>query len=231
MIDSMAPVDRMLQSHPVVFNEREMRSVMIRVGIYIGVACIAGLAFLIGYGPSWVIGYFLLVWLGGWLANTLALTEWTIAGGELGRRRWFSRPGSRPTLIMGLGPHVECVHETRGRWRVWPGGAAIDLLPGQAARLATAMEAAGVRIDDRRGEWVRRHRLLDAAGLLAYAGAFVAEFVAIAIGALARPLGAVLVAAGIAGLLAGLLIEVLPWEFRERPARPTTADEAGGRRR
>jgi len=198
------------------------------VAIYVGVACVGGLAFLIGYGPSWVVGYFLLVWLGGWLANTLAITEWTVAGHQLGRRRWLSRPGSRPASIMELGPHVECVHETRVRWRVWPGGASIDLLPGQAARFAFAMEGADVRVYDWRRDWSRRHRLLGAAGLLAYAGAFVAEFVAIAIGGLDRPLGAVLVAAGIAGLLAGVLIDVLPWELRDRFARPSPADEARG---
>jgi hypothetical protein len=96
-------------------------------------------------------------------------TEWTVAGGKLLRRKWLSRPGGEPRVLMPLGPEAEIVHESRTRWRVWPDGSAIDVMwPRQASRFVGAVAGAGARVDDFRGDWGREHPRLNRAAILAY---------------------------------------------------------------
>jgi len=130
---------------PARFNERTVRAVARRVGWYIVVACAGTIAFARDFGwPNPGLAYWLFLWFVGWLSNTLAITEWTIAGHELSSRRWFSWPSSKASKIMDLGPDVEAVHETRHRWRVWPNSIVVE--PWRAGRLVEAMEQADVRI-------------------------------------------------------------------------------------
>jgi uncharacterized RDD family membrane protein YckC len=192
------------------------------VGWYVTVAGVGGLAFALGYGwPNWMLAYWLSLWLVGWLSNTLAATEWTIAGRELRRRRWFSWPGSKPSAVMPLGPEVEIVHVAWSRWRIWPGGYAIDVRPWQTSRLVGPMERADVRVDDWRGDWSRRHRLLNAFGVLGYVGGAIAIIVVIALGGL-RPgsvVSFVAFVASISALLLGLTIDFLPWGMGKAAAQ------------
>lgn len=217
MIDVIGAADQ-----PVRFNERTGRGVLRRVGWYAAVACVGGLAFAMGYGwPSWVLAYWLSLWLVGWLSNTLAATEWTIAGRELRRRRWRSWPGSKLSAPMELGPQVEIIHVAWSRWRIWPGGYAVDVQPWQTKRLVAAMERAGVRVDDWRGAWSRRHRLLNILGVLGYCGGAVAIVLVIAFGGL-RPgsvVSFVVFGASIGGLVLGLAIDYLPWKTNRSSAR------------
>jgi len=196
------------------------------VGWYVAVAGVGGLAFALGYGwPNWMLAYWLSLWLVGWLSNTLAATEWTVAGRELCRRRWFSWPGSEPSAVMELGPQVECVHVAWSRWRIWPGGYAFDVEPWQTSRFVGAMERADVRVNDWRGDWSQRHRLLNAFGVLGYCGGAIAIIVVIALGGL-RPGGVVsfvAYGASVGALVLGLAIDFLPWKMR----RPE-AQDAGG---
>ncbi len=222
MIDSRGSSDE-----PVRFNERTGRAVLARVGWYVAVACAGGVAFARVFGWSnWGL-YWLFPWFVGWLSSTLKATEWTIAGHELRRRRWLSRPGSEPSTVMDLGPDVKAVHETRYRWRVWPN--VIFVAPWQARRLVEAMERADVRVNDWRGDWARRHRLLDTFGLFTYYGGAVGVFVALALlplprpgsgagaGAFLAPVGAVAIC--LAAVVLGLAIDYLPWSIREPSAR------------
>ena len=211
---------------PVRFNGRTGRGVLRRVGLYAAVACVGGLAFALGqygtsqYGSNWILAYWLLVWLVGWLANTLGTTEWTITGHELRRRRWFSWPGSEPSAPMELGPQLEIVHETRAGWRVRPYGPAIYVAHGQSASLTAAMERAGVRVNDWRGDWERRHRLLNAIGVLAVYGGAVAVFVTAAFAPM-RPGSGVGFAAvfGFLGvMMLGLASDLLPWRMTKPSA-------------
>jgi hypothetical protein len=162
----------------------------------------------------------LSVWLVGWLANTFAATEWTIEGHELRRRRWLSRPGRNPRQVMELGPQVEIVHESWGRWRIRPYGFAIDVRPSQTSRLVEAMERAGVRVTDWRGDWTRRHRLLNAIGLLAMPGGLVAVFAAAAFAPLRpeSPIGLIAWLACVGALVVGIAIDFLPWKLQSSRA-------------
>src|ERR1035437_5871743 len=216
MIATTGAADR-----PVRFNERTGRAVLIRVGWYAAVACAGGLAFWLGGWAAGVLAYWLLLWLVGWLSGTLAATEWTIAGRELRRRRWFSWPSSKPSVVMELGPQVEIVHESWSRGRIRPYGPAIVIGPWQTSRLVGAMERADVRIDDWRGDWSRRHRLLNAFGVLSYCGGAVAIVVVIALGGL-KPGSSVsffLYFAAIGALCLGLAIDYLPWKMRKPSAQ------------
>jgi uncharacterized RDD family membrane protein YckC len=181
-----------------------------------------------GYGwASWLPAYYLFVSLVGWLSNTLKATEWTVAGRELGCRSWHSWPGRKPSKVMDLGPDVEAVHETTYRWRVWPN--AIFVAPWQARRLVEAMERADVRVIDWRGDWARRHRLLNGFGVFAYYGGAVGVFVAIALlplprpgsgagtGAFLAPVGAVVLC--LAAFALGWAIDYLPWSMRKPSAQ------------
>jgi hypothetical protein len=138
--------------------------------------------------------------------------EWTVADGELRRRRWLSRPGSRPSAVIPLGPGSEIVHETRSRWRVWPDGSEILVWPGQTSQLTRAMRRAGVRVDDFRGDWEREHRGLNSLARLAYRAGVVAFLAAPAVG-IALDTGLpllMLVAAGVAASV-GQSIDRQPW--------------------
>ena len=158
------------------------------------------------------------LWLFGWSENTLASTEWTIAGNELGRRRWFSRPGSKPSVVMGLGPQIEIVHESWSRWRVTSCMYAIDVRPWRTKRLIEAMERAGVRVNDWRGDWARRHRLLNGLGLLTYCGGAVRVFAAAALGSKpGNDISLVLLLASVGAFVVGLAIDFLPWWMKGRP--------------
>ncbi len=219
MIDSTSTTCR-----PARFNERTVRAVARRVGWYIVVACAGTIAFARDFGwPNPGLAYWLFLWFVGWLSNTLAITEWTIAGHELSSRRWFSWPSSKASKIMDLGPDVEAVHETRHRWRVWPNSIVVE--PWRAGRLVEAMEQADVRINDWRAGWTRRHQLLNAVGMLAYYGGAVAIFFALALlprpgsvtGAFLAPVAAVVLC--LAAFALGLAIEYLPWSMRKPSAQ------------
>lgn len=210
----------------VRFNERTGRAILRRVGLYAAVACGGGLAFVLGqygtnqYWTNWLFVYWLLLWLVGWLSNTLAMTEWTITGHELRRRRWFPWPGSEPSAPMELGPQLEIVHETRSGWRLRPYGPAIYVAHGHAASLTAAMERAGVRVNDWRGDWERRHRLLNAIGVMAVYGGAVAVFVAAAFAPL-RPgsgVGFAAVFGSLGVLFLGLASDLLPWRMTKPSA-------------
>ena len=211
-------------SQPVRFNERTGRAVARRLGWYIVVAGAGGIAFTRDFGwPSAGLAYWLFVWSAGWLSNTLAITEWTIAGRELRRRRWISWPGSKPSKVMDLGPEIEAVRETTYRWRVWPN--AVCVAPWQARHLVDAMQRADVRVNDWRGDWAHRHRLLNAVGVLAYCGGAAAIFAALALlpqpgsdaGAFMAPVGAVVLC--LAAFVLGWAIEYLPWSMRKPSAQ------------
>jgi hypothetical protein len=205
----------------VRLNERTGRSVSARVGVYFAVAAVGGSAFAVGYGlTNWIVAYWFSLWLVGWLSNSLGVTEWTIADHELSRRRWLSRPGRTPRTVMELGPQVEIVHESWGRWRMRPSGFAIDIQPWQTSHLVGAMERAGVRVTDWRGDWARRHGLLNAIGVLALCGDFIALFVAAAFAPLRpeSPLGLIAWLACVGALLLGLAIDFLPWTLQSSSA-------------
>lgn len=130
------------------------------------------------------------VFLVFWRVLTGRTTEWTVAGGKLLRRKWLSRPGSEPRVLMPLGPEAEIVHESRTRWRVWPDGSAIDVMwPRQASRFVGAVAGTGARVDDFRGDWGREHPRLNRAALLAYCVGAVAF--------LATPVVALLLGSGL----------------------------------
>ena len=202
---------------PVRFNERSGRGILRRVGWYIAILCIGEFAFALGrFETNWIYAYWAFLWLAGWLSNTLAMTEWTITGPELRRRRWLSRPGSEASAPIVLGPQVECVRVSWFVWRISPGGFDISLQPWQTARLVGAMERAGVHIDNWRANWSRQHRLINALGVLGYAGGAVAIAAVIAMGGL-RPGGVggfVTYGAAIGGFCLGLAVDYLPWKMR-----------------
>jgi len=219
MIDSRGTNDQ-----PVRLNERTRRAVLVRVGVFAALACVGEIAFAIGYGwPSSILAFWPTLWLVGWLSNTLSATEWTIGDQELRRRRWLSLPGSRPSAVMPLGPQVEIVHESWARWRIRPHGPVILVQPWRTRQLVDAMERADVRVNDWRGAWNRRHRLLNDFGLLVIWGvAPVLAFVAAAFAPL-KPdsvAGAVAFWALVGVLVLGLAFDFLPWNMR----RPSTQD-------
>lgn len=207
---------------PVRLNERTGRAIFMRSIWFAAVATGGAIAFAIGYGPaSFGLLYWLFLWLVGWSVQFGAAKEWTVDGRQLMCRRWRSRPGSEPTPVLELGPGVEVVHETWGRWRVWPGGFTMEIQPWASARLVAAVNGSGVRVEDWRGEWTRRHRLLDAAGLLAYYGGAIAVFAAVAFAPVgtgsAFGFAAILMALGL--FLVGLAANFLPWRMVEKPSR------------
>ncbi len=200
----------------VRLNERTGRSVSVRVGLFVAVAAIGGPAFAIGYGwTNWIVPYWLGMWLVGWLSNTLSVTEWTIADHELRRRRWFSPPGRTPRTVIELGPEVEIVHESWGRWRIRPSGFAINIQPRQTSRLVRAMERAGVRVTDWRGDWTRRHRLVNAIGVLAMCGGAIAVVAAAAFAPLRpeNPVGLMAWLACVGVLVVAMAVDFLPWKL------------------
>ncbi len=209
---------------PVRLNRRTRRGVLIWLGLGVLAVCVlefVGARSLIAQGFDWVdlVMLFPIPFVAAiGLVMVGTVTEWTIAGHELRRRSWLSRPGSKPSPVMELGPHFEIVHETRTRWRIRPHGPAIYVARGQATSLAGAMERAGVRAIDWRGDWERRHRLLDRLGSLITLVGAVGILVTAALG----PLRAVGIAAFWAfwgAMVLGFTIDFLPWRMRRPPAR------------
>ncbi len=219
MTDSRGLVDQ-----PVRLNHRTRRGVLAWLGL--GVVAVCALEFvgarsLIDQGFDWVDLVMLfpipcVVAIGLVMVGTVA--EWTITGHELRRRSWLSRPGSKPSPVMELSPHVEIVHETRTGWRIRPHGPAIYVARGQATSLTGAMERAGVRVSDWRGDWERRHRLLDRLGLLITLVGAVGMLVTAALGPL-RTVGMAAFWASWGAMLLGFTIDFLPWRMR-RPSAP-----------
>jgi hypothetical protein len=89
---------------------------------------------------------------------------------------------------------------------------------GQAASLVGAMERAGVRVVDWRGDWERRHRLLDRFGLLIALAGGVGLLVTVAQGPL-RTVGFAAYCVFWGALMLGFAIDYLPWRMRRRPAQ------------
>jgi hypothetical protein len=215
---------------PTRLNARTRKSVAVQVLV---AAALAGWMELVGLAPigwlawphdpgvaalalaSWAIT-FAVVWR-VMLGRTI---EWTVGGGGLRRRGWFSRPGSTPTTVMTFGADAEVVHETRFRWRVWPDGSEIRIWPGQTRTLIEAMGGAGVRIDDFRGDWERGHKPLSNRAVVAYcvAAAFLfgSPIIGIVVGS--GPLTPMLVA--LVAAYVGDRIDRGPWTQSRRPGVP-----------
>jgi len=213
MIDSAGAADQ-----PFRTGARTWRGVLARAGGSAAGACLVVLIFALAFGWSeWVLAIGLIFFLATWLLVLGASAEWTIADQELRVRPWL-RAGHKPSAVIALGPQIEMVHEGRHRWRLVPNGPALGAQPGrpwQTRRLVEAMEQAGVRINDWRGDWARRHRVLDTLGLLTLWGGLAGIIVMPAVRA-AWP-GLFTATAGLAcsgALFLGLAIDWLPWSMR-----------------
>ncbi len=216
MSDSTGSLDQ-----AVILNARTTRSVLARIVFFAAWAAAGDLAFVLGGWGSFALFYFPFLCAVGCLAQLVVASEWTVAGPELRRRRWLSRPGSKPSAVMALGPEVEIVHESAGRWRIWPSGAAIDVEPWRTTLLVGAMQRAGVRINDWRGKWARRHRVLNALGIVALGVSAIAIVVAIALVPL-RPGsigGAIAFWTAVAGLVLYMAMNFLPWTMSKAEAQ------------
>lgn len=211
MIDSARAADQ-----PFRMGARTWRGVLARAGASAVWACLVVLIFALAFGWSeWVLAIGLIFFLATWLLVLGASAEWTIADQELRRRPWLSRSGD---IIMALGPQFEVVHERRHLWRLVPNGPALGAQPGrpwQTRRLVEAMEQAGVRINDWRGDWARRHRVLDTLGLLTFWGGLAGIIVMPAVRAAWPGLFTATVGLACSGaLFLGLAIDWLPWSMR-----------------
>ena len=127
MIDLIGATDQ-----PVRLWARTWQGLLTVVGLAATLACFVDLVLvysldLSDWAPAiWPICFVI------WLFMLLGLTvEWTIAGHELRRRGWLSRPGREPSTVMELGPQVGIVHETRSIWRFRPNGYLIGVPPWQ----------------------------------------------------------------------------------------------------
>lgn len=226
MIDSGGASDQ-----PIRVNARTRQGVVAQVGLAAALACWMELYFSVPhFGAFWSQGSDRSAWeLALWPAIFLVIwrvalgrtIEWTVAGDELRRRSWLSRPGSEPSAVIALGPDVEVVHEIRGRWRVWPTGCAIDVWYGQTSRFIGAMERAGVRVDDFRGDWERQHRRQSRLAVLAYCGAVATLLATPALGiAVGSGLPLVPLVAAVGLLFLGQRIDKLAWTS----AKPSPQD-------
>ncbi len=93
------------------------------------------------------------------------------------------------------------------------------LWPWQTASFVSAMERTGVRISDWRGDWARRHRLLDKLGLLAQFGlvtSCMAEILLPAIGWQVPQLLSLLVSLSVLLVFA---LDFLPWNLLQPTIR------------
>jgi hypothetical protein len=202
---------------PVRLNERTRQAILTQVGLVAGAAGLLTAALYVEYGwDGWALAIPPIALI-AILTPLLGFgTEWTIGGGELKSRRWYSRPGCEPATVMPLGPQIEIVHETRYRWRIRPYGPDMSVRPRQARSLTNAMEHAGFRVS----EWASRHRLLDLAGRLIQFGVAAGMFVAIALGGPMRPAGFVMFWGSMAAMYSGLAIDYLPWSRHGAPKSP-----------
>ena len=216
MIDSVGTPDQRFR-----LGARTWRGVAAQAGVIAVGSCLIVVLSALAFGWSdWLLAVGFIFFLSVWLLILAVSAEWTIADHELRRRRWLSRPGSEPFLVMALGPQVEMVHENRVVWRVVPEGPALGVQPWQAQGLVEAMEQAGVRIDDWRGDWAQRHRSLDILGLLVLWGGLVGIIVMPALRA--EWPGSVSATAGLVcsgAVFLGLAIDWLPWSVRNTWAR------------
>ena len=212
---------------PVRFNGRTGRGVLAWIGLGVLAFCaleLVGARLLIAQGFDWVDPVLLIpvpVFIAVGLVIVGTVREWTIAGYELRGRGWLSRPGRNPSPVMELGPHLEIVHETRTGWRIQPYGPAIYVARGQAASLIGAMERAGVRVIDWRGDWARRHRLLDRLGVLIGLVGGVGLLVTVAQGHQGA-LGFAAYCVFWGALMLGFAIDFLPWRMRRHSAQEET---------
>jgi hypothetical protein len=209
---------------PVRLNQRSRRGVLAWIGLGVFAVCLLeflGARSLIAQGFDWVDPVLLIpipVFIAVGLVSVGTVREWTIAGYELRGRGWLSRPGRNPSPVMELGPHLEIVHETRSGWRIRPYGPTIYVARGQASSLIGAMERAGVRVIDWRGDWARRHRLLDRLGLPITLVGSVGLLVTAAQGPL-RALGFASYCVFWGALMLGFAIDFLPWRMRKHSAQ------------
>jgi hypothetical protein len=219
VIDSRGATDQ-----PVRFGARTWRAVLGLLALGAAAACVLALVlarWLIAQGFDWadwalvipIVAFTVL-----WLVIMAAITEWTIAGHELRRRRWLSWPGREPSTVMELGPHLEIVHETRSGWRIRPYGPTIYVPSRRTTPLTSAMERAGVRVIDWRGDWARRHRLLDRLRVPIGLGGGVGLLVTVAQGPL-RALGFAAYCVFWGALMLGFAIDYLPWRMRKHSAK------------
>ncbi len=206
---------------PFRFGARTWRGLLAQAGVIAVGACLLALMSALAFGWSeWVLVLGLIFFWATWLLLLGASTEWTIAEHELRRRRWLSRPGSESSIVMTLGPQVEMVHESRLLWRLMPNGPALGAQPWQTQSLVEAMERAGVRINDWRGDWARRNRRLDSLGLLVLWAGLAGCIVMPAFRA--QWPGEATATAGLAcagAAVLGLAIDWLPWTMRDSSAR------------
>jgi hypothetical protein len=165
--------------------------------------------------PSAVI--FLVMWRFV-LGRTI---EWTVAGNELRRRSWLSRPGGEPSRAAALGQNSEAQHQTRNLWRVWPAGSEIRMWPGQTAALVRAMQGAGAHVDDFRGDWERGHQRLNRLAIVAYCFGIALVFIATPAVAVAAGEGVPLLslAGGVVAIALGEAIDRQPWKVSETATR------------
>jgi hypothetical protein len=78
-------------------DARTPRGFSAGVGLAAAFGCLIGLAFAQAFGwPGWAPALGLLFAIGLALLNAAATTEWTVAGHDLCRRGWLSKPGSEP---------------------------------------------------------------------------------------------------------------------------------------
>ena len=207
----------------VRFNARTWRGVLALAGLFAAVAGLSDISFVLGHQWSgWLLATGPVV---GLVASLLVLSftvEFTVDGSTLLRRPWLSRPGSEPTVVMELGPHLEIVHESRYHWRLLPDGPALDAYPWRSAALAAAMERAGVGVANPRREWERSHRSLATAGALAPFVALGGLFASTSLG-LEVPFSSAVVAAFACLVLLGAAVDRMP----ARPQGP--AEQAADR--
>lgn len=211
VIDSIGTTDG-----PFRWGARTWRVVLAQAGVVSAGACAVALVFALAFGWSeWAVAIGFIFFVAIWLLLVALSTEWSIADHELRRLRWLSRPGREPSVVMALGPQVELVHQSRLLWRLAPNGPALGGQPWQMHRLIEAMERTGVRINDWRGDWARRHRVLDVLGLVTLWGGLAGIIVMPALRA-AWP-GSLTAWAGLAcsvAVFVGLAIDWLPWSMR-----------------
>ncbi len=203
-------------NEPVRFNARTRVTVLAVAGWTAAITALLGVSIAVGYGwDGWLLTIPLLAVVAILAGVFGSAMEWTVAGNVLSGRRWYSRPGISPAQVAQLRPHLRIVHEGRYLWRVRPSGPAIYVQPWRAVALAEAMHLAGVQVDDWRGEWALRHRMLDSIGLAIQFASAAGMFLAIVLGGSMRPLGFVSFWASMAGLLVGLTIDVGPWKVAQ----------------